>query len=81
MIDPFLFSFLSLSCYRAVDENTSGTKPSADLQSLFNELTGHLVQQDVDYFSHWMTCMFLEDEASTKKDKAQRFWLKSPQQR
>ena len=67
--------------YRTIDRNDATYSASLELERLFNEETSHLLQEDVEYFAHWMTCLFLEDEKGAKKNKAQRFWLKSTEKR
>lgn len=57
------------------------TRVTPSLIDLFKQSCGHLGEEELDYFQHWMTCSFLEMQESAVKDVGQYLWLKSPQER
>ena len=67
---------------RSVDEPQSGIPgPSFHIDALISQLCLHLSSDDLAYFNHWITCVFLESSEVTKKDKQQRFWMKAAEER
>nr|CAB3238414.1 DNA replication ATP-dependent helicase/nuclease DNA2 [Phallusia mammillata] len=67
--------------YHSVDKSQTRHQPAPELNLLMTQFVSHLSDNDFAYFEHWMTCMLLESQESTKKNQKLRFWLKTPAER
>lgn len=70
---------LSCCLYQKAVENTSPADKHP-MNQLITDSLGHLNEEDLDYFRHWVLCLSIENLRSSK-GKLKEIWTKSSQER